>query len=83
MGARGGGCHEGEFSGATGVGRGWGRAGGDPPQLELQQLFIVQFLSSHVGWYVEVVQRSEVRGNQKYHVNQADTVGGAMDKIGW
>ena len=53
LGARGGGCHQGEFAGAAGVGRGWGRAGGDPPLLELGRLFIVQFLSSYVGWYVE------------------------------
>ena len=31
LGARGGGCHQGEFAGAAGVGRGWGRAGGNPP----------------------------------------------------
>ncbi len=31
LGARGGGFHQGEFAGAAGVGRGWGRAGGDPP----------------------------------------------------
>ena len=31
LGARGGGCHQVEFAGLAGVGRGWGRAGGDSP----------------------------------------------------
>ena len=31
LGARRGGCHQGEFAGAAGVGLGWGRAGGNPP----------------------------------------------------
>ncbi len=29
LGARGGGCHQGELAGAAGVGQGWGRAGSD------------------------------------------------------
>ncbi len=31
LGARRGGCHQGELAGAAGVGQGWGRAGGGPP----------------------------------------------------
>ena len=41
LGARRGGCHHGEFAGAVGVGQGWGRAGGDPPQLESRQFIVV------------------------------------------